>query len=172
MVQIVNIVFTAEMGCPLDLRHITNSTVNIIYRPKRPNAAIWKHRRIKSTCLLYASGKIVCTGSKSVAEGRKDIRQYARMLQKMDYNIRVKNISVRNCTAIHSLLGTLNLPNLVTGLDARYEPELFPAAMLKREGVHYTCFHTGKILITGFKSTETLDEVIYPTLLELELLTN
>ncbi len=46
----------------------------------------------------------------------------------------------------------------------------FPAAMFRKETVHFTCFHTGSVLITGIKSELLLDDVVVPTLLELELL--
>ena len=172
MVHFVNVAITANMGTRLDLKHITNSYINIIYRPKRPNAAVWKHRKMKSTCLLFASGKMVCTGSKSIEEGRRDIRRFARILQKLGYDIHLKDIIVRTITACHALQGPLPLVDLVSGMGATYEPELMPAAMLRSEGVHFCCFHTGRVVITGFKSLKTLDEVIYPTLLELECFTN
>ena len=172
MVNIVNIVFTADVGSRMDLKLIANSHINIIYRPKQPNAVIWRHRNIKSTCLLFASGKMVCTGSKSIDEGRRDIRRYARILQKLGCNIHLKNITVRNITANHRLQGPLPLVEVVKELGASYEPELImPAAMMKREGVHFSCFHNGRVTITGFKSQETLDEVVYPILLELECFT-
>ena len=50
-----------------------------------------------------------------------------------------------------------------------YEPEIFPALNFKIEGVNFCCFHTGKVVITGIKTTTQIHDAVYPTLIELEL---
>jgi transcription initiation factor TFIID TATA-box-binding protein len=73
-------------------------------------------------------------------------------------------------SAYYRIDGTLSMNSMVRDMGVTYEPELFPAAMMRRAGVHFTCFHNGKILITGLRSEGVLEDVALPTLIELELL--
>ena len=69
----------------------------------------------------------------------------------------------------HTLSSGLDLKHLSVDRDVVYEPELFPSLNFKREGVHFCCFHTGKVVITGVTSSQQEDEVVCLTLIELEL---
>lgn len=172
MAKITNVVLTAELGCALDLKHVTNSAFFIRYNPKIFSGVIWSHRKLRATCLLFKNGKLVCTGAKSISGGRKSIRQYARILQKMGYAVNLQNIRVRTMSAVHTLQGRIKPEALVEFLGAVYEPEIFSAVRLRKEGIHYTCFHTGKVIITGIKSMKDFEEKLCETLLEMECLTN
>ena len=43
----------------------------------------------KTTALIFASGKMVCTGARSEEDSRKAARQYAKIIQKLGYEIEV-----------------------------------------------------------------------------------
>ena len=53
-----------------------------------------------------------------------------------------------------------------------YEPELFPTLNFKRDVVNFCRYHTGKVVITGIKCISQIDNVVLPTLIELELYTH
>jgi TATA-box binding protein (TBP) (component of TFIID and TFIIIB) len=53
--------------------------------------------------------------------------------------------------------------------DFKYDPELFPAIMFKRQGIHFTLHFSGTLLITGIKGHRDLENVVYPTILELSV---
>jgi TATA-box binding protein (TBP) (component of TFIID and TFIIIB) len=72
-------------------------------------------------------------------------------------------------SAYYHMDGALSKTDLVKEMGATYEPELFPAVMLRRGGVHFTCFHIGKVIVTGI-CDESIMEAVMPTLIELELL--
>lgn len=40
--------------------------------------------------------------------------------------------------------------------------------MLRRNDIHFTCHLSGSLLITGIKRLKELDEIVYPTLVEIE----
>ena len=71
----------------------------------------------------------------------------------------------------HTISSDLDLKRLSFDRDVVYEPELFPSLNFKRKGVNFCCFHTGKVVITGVTSPQQEDEVVCPTLIELELYT-
>jgi transcription initiation factor TFIID TATA-box-binding protein len=82
----------------------------------------------------------------------------------------LKPIKIVTMSAYYRIDGTLSVDAMVRDMGATYEPELFPAAMLRRAGVHFTCFHIGKVIVTGIRDERMLEDVVIPTLIELEML--
>jgi len=66
--KLQNIVSTAYLNKTLNLREIALKAKNVEYKPKRFAAAIMRIRDPKTTALIFASGKMVCTGAKSEEE--------------------------------------------------------------------------------------------------------
>mgnify|MGYP006108934767 CR=1 FL=1 len=68
--QLVNIVSTASLLSNaifrLDLRQIALWCRNVEYNPKRFSAAVMRIREPKATGLIFATGKIVITGAKTI----------------------------------------------------------------------------------------------------------
>ena len=58
-----NIVSTVNLGVRLDLKNIALHARNAEYNPKRFAAVIMRIREPKTTSLIFASGKMVCTGT-------------------------------------------------------------------------------------------------------------
>ncbi|TVU30607.1 hypothetical protein EJB05_22237 [Eragrostis curvula] len=137
-----NIVSTVNLDCQLDLKEIALKARNAEYNPKRFAAVIMRIREPKTTALVFASGKMVCTGAKSEEHSKLAARKYARIIQKLDYPARFK-----------------------------YEPELFPGLIyrMKHPKIVLLVFVSGKIVLTGAKTREeiyTAFENIYPVLTE------
>ena len=63
---IQNIVCTVNLGCKLDLKNIALHARNAEYNPKRFAAVIMRIRQPRTTALVFSSGKMVCTGAKSM----------------------------------------------------------------------------------------------------------
>ena len=81
--QLQNIVSTAHLNAKLDLYDIGLKGKNVEYKPKRFAAAIMRIREPKTTALIFASGKMVCTGAKSEADSYTAAQQYAKALKKI-----------------------------------------------------------------------------------------
>ena len=79
------------------------------------------------------------------------------------------DVKIITVSVSHTLSGGLDLYRLAEERSLLYEPEIFPALNFKIEGVNFCCFHTGKVVITGIKTTTQIDDAVYPTLIELEL---
>ena len=69
--------------------------------PQRFAAVIMRIRDPKTTALIFASGKMVCTGAKSEEKSRLAARKYCRILQKLDYDAQFK-------VALHSIIFNTN----------------------------------------------------------------
>ena len=81
----------------------------------------------------------------------------------------LSDLRVLTMSAVHTLSGRIRYPNLVMGMGATYEPEVFHAAMIRRGGVHFTVFATGKVVMTGIKDEQCIDNLVYPTLMEIDI---
>lgn len=84
--KLQNIVSTANLNCKnLDLREIGRKCRNVEYKPKRFAAAIMRIREPRTTALIFASGRMVCTGAKSEDDSRKAAMKYAKDIKKIGY---------------------------------------------------------------------------------------
>ena len=68
--ELQNIVSTANLGIPLDLKNIVLNCRNAEYNPRRFAAVIIRIREPKTTALIFSSGKMVITGAKSEDQSR------------------------------------------------------------------------------------------------------
>ena len=169
MAKITNIVVYADLNCSFNLKPLAQTLNNVIYNPSKFNALIWNHRHIKGNCLLFKNGRMICNGTSRWKDARKSLRQYTRILQKLHYTVQLKSIKLITMSAAYTLSTKVNYSTLLTHFShVTYEPELFHAAMLKKNNINFTVFHTGKVIITGIK--EDLNVTVNPTLMEIELL--
>ncbi|RXH83812.1 hypothetical protein DVH24_009247 [Malus domestica] len=159
----------------------TNSVVSL----QRFAAVIMRIREPKTTALIFASGKMVCTGAKSEEQSRLAARKYARVIQKLGFPAKFKVLS-RSLSNTHMLYADFKIQNIVGSCDVKfsirlealvvshcafssYEPEIFPGLIyrMKQPKIVLLIFVSGKIVLTGAKArTETYEafENIYPVL--------
>ncbi|MES9971551.1 MAG: hypothetical protein ABW092_16080 [Candidatus Thiodiazotropha sp.] len=170
--RLTNIVYSANIRCTIDLQMLCQRVENARYHPQRFPALIWKDSHFGGNCLVFSNGKINCNGrAATFREGRRRLKQYARRLLHFYPHGKLTDVKRLTASACHELSGSLILDNLAREAKASFHPEIFPALVLKKEGVTFSCFHSGKIIITGIKRTKDLDRIVYPTIIELELYT-
>ena len=169
--MITNVVCTSTLNCDIDLRTLVGKTTNIIYDPAKYSGASWKHPKIGGHCNVYSTGKLTVNGKvQSIREAKRRLRRYARCIQKYGWNVTLSEIKIVTISASFKTCGPLNLYNIIKHYSGGYEPELFPAAMFTKDSIHFTCFHTGSVLMTGIKKENQLFDICIPILIELPLL--
>ncbi|MBZ3872100.1 TATA-box-binding protein [Sciurus carolinensis] len=94
--QLQNIVSTVNLGCKLDLKTIALRARNAEYNPKRFAAVIMRIRELRTTVLIFSSGKMVCTGAKSEEQSRLAARKYARVVQKLGFPAKFLDFKIQN----------------------------------------------------------------------------
>ena len=156
-VAIQNVVSTTNLGTPLNLKEIAMQARNTEYNPKRFAAVVMRIREPRTTALLFASGKMVCTGSKSEDCAKLATKKFIKILQKMQYPVRD-----RNNFCVQNIVGSVD-----TGFSVRvegiafehanfctYEPEIFPGLIYRmmRPHVVLLIFVSGKVVLTGAKT--------------------
>ena len=166
-----NVVCIGNLHCNLDLNFISCSTLNTVYNPGRFSGLVWQHRNIEKRCLLFKTGKIICSGS-SEAIARTSIRRFARILQKKGNIISSLSISLLTISMTYDFGMKLDLCECSRYVPfSIYDPSSYNGLIITRGNIKMICFTTGKILITGVKKGTDVTSRVMPTLLELELFT-
>jgi len=172
-----NIVATVNLDCKLDLKTIAFHARNVEYNPKRFAAAIMRIRNPKTTALIFASGKMVCTGAKTEALAREAARKYAKVIIKLGFPAQFKDFKIQNMVGSCDVRFPIRLEGLAWshGHFAQYEPELFPGLIYRMQlpKIVLLIFVSGKIVLTGGKRREDIYQAfenIYPVLTEFKKL--
>ena len=131
-------------------------------------------REPKATALIFGSGKLVITGTKSSHNSSLATKKIAYILERIGFrpddhiNFKVQNIvGTVDCGFPIRLEGVAFAHPTYTS----YEPELFPGLIyrLSQPKVVLLVFVSGKVVITGAKTEESLVEGlkrVFPMLLE------
>lgn len=167
-----NIVSTVNLNCKLDLKVIALRARNAEYNPRRFAAVIMRIREPKTTALIFATGKMVCTGAKSEAESKFAARRYTKIVEKCGIKgVQFKDFKIQNIVGSTDVKFPIRLEYLACAHAAfvTYDPELFPGLIyrMKNPEVVLLIFASGKIVITGAKvrdDTYKAFDNIYPVL--------
>lgn len=163
--QTQNVVVSASIHRDLPLEKLATKLERAEYNPEQFPGLILKMDVPKASALLFSSGKIICTGTKSIREARKAIDAIVKKLEAIGLKVTGKpDIEVQNMVASGSVGGKLNLNEIVFKFEnTEYEPEQFPGLVYKLPDSHITflLFGTGKIVVTGAKSEREIIESVY-----------
>tara|TARA_Y100000310_G_C20663547_1_gene806163 strand:- start:569 stop:1114 length:546 start_codon:yes stop_codon:yes gene_type:complete len=157
-----NIVATASLGKPVSLTKLARTQTNTEYNPEQFPGLVLRVKKPKSAVLVFSSGNLVCTGTKSLAQVKEVINQVIKQLAKIGVKITAKpKITVQNIVASGSINMKLNLNYLALALEnTEYEPEQFPGLVYKliEPNATFLLFSNGKLVCTGTKNKKQLDE--------------
>lgn len=157
-VEIENVVATADLGQHLDLDAILTVTPGAKYNPQRFPGLVYKLKKPKTTTLLFASGKMVCTGARSAKSAKAAISQVIKELRSQGIIIIAKpDTEIENIVASGDLGGRIDLEIVAERLcKTMYEPEQFPGLIyyMNEPKAVLLIFASGKVVCAGAK-TET-----------------
>ncbi|CAH1098750.1 unnamed protein product [Psylliodes chrysocephalus] len=170
-ITLQNCVSTVDLQTTLDLETINARTRNSEFNPSRFHGVIMRLREPRTTALIFRSGKIVCTGARNEYDGLLASKKFAKIIQKLGFNIKFCNFKIQNLVATCDLRFPIKLENLnmMHGQFSSYEPELFPGLVYRmvKPRLVILVFVNGKIVFTGAKSREDIKEALnnmYPIL--------
>jgi transcription initiation factor TFIID TATA-box-binding protein len=159
--KIQNIVATTSLGKPVPLTKLARTQPNTEYNPETFPGLVLRIKEPKSAVLVFSSGNLVCTGTKSVGQVNKVILAVIKQLKKINVKITIKpKITVQNIVASGSIDLKLNLNFLALEMEnTEYEPEQFPGLVYKliEPNATFLLFSNGKLVCTGTKNKKQLD---------------
>ena len=159
-VEIVNVVASTGIGQEINLKQATLALDGADYDPKRFPGLVYRTKEPKTAALIFRSGKIVCTGAKSINDVYKGLEKVFQSLRNIGIDVKgTPEIKVQNIVASADLHSVLNLNAIATGLgleNIEYEPEQFPGLVYRVSDpkVVILLFGSGKLVITGGKKPE------------------
>ena len=108
--KIQNIVATTSLGKDVPLTKLAKTIPNTEYNPEQFPGLVLRIKQPKSAVLVFSSGNLVCTGTKSIAQVREVINQVIKQLARIGVKITDKpKITVQNIVASGSINVNLNL---------------------------------------------------------------
>ena len=160
--KIQNIVATTSLEKPIPLTKLARTQPNTEYNPETFPGLVLRVKQPKSAVLVFSSGNLVCTGTKSVAQVKQVIQEVIKQLKKINVKITIKpKITVQNIVASGTINLKLNLNFLAIEMDnTEYEPEQFPGLVYKlnEPTATFLLFSNGKLVCTGTKNKQQLDD--------------
>jgi len=167
--KIENVVASTSLGKELDLQAIAlvlggEQFPGLIYRLKEPKTAI----------LLFRSGKVVCTGAKSLEHVKTAIDLVAKQIGAAGIPVN-KNpeIVVQNIVATSDLAAQIDLNAIAISLGGgkvEYEPEQFPGLVYRIDEpkVVVLLFGSGKLVCTGARTPADVEKAVEKITAELK----
>jgi len=164
-IKIVNIVVSTSLEHDIPLEKMAAVLPNTEYNPEQFPGLVIRIKDPKTSALIFSSGKVVCTGARTLEKVDESIAKIIESLKKINIDIKIKPvITVQNVVASGTIGMDLNLNKLAMKLDnTEYEPEQFPGLVYKLAEAKSTflLFSNGKIVCTGTKSKEQVFIVIH-----------
>ncbi len=163
-IQVVNIVVSSSLEHDIPLEKMAATLSNTEYNPEQFPGLVIRIKDPKTSALIFSSGKIVCTGARSLDKVRESLIKIVESVEKIGIKIKITpEINVQNIVASGDIGMDLNLNTLAMKLDnTEYEPEQFPGLVYKLRDAKATflLFSNGKIVCTGTKSEDEVHSAV------------
>jgi len=165
-IKIENVVASMSLGTELDLQSIALALDNAEYEPEQFPGLVCRLKEPKTAALLFRSGKMVCTGAKSIDAVGKAVDIVTAKIEASGVKVnRNPEITVQNIVASSDLGAALNLNAIGIGLGlekVEYEPEQFPGLVYRMTDpkVVVLLFSSGKLVCTGAKKPADAERAV------------
>ena len=155
-----NVVATGDLRQSIDLIQIDTTFEKTEYNPDRFPGLVYRIKVPKTSTLIFRTGKMVCTGSRSEEQAVIAINKVVKELKKGGIKIKNKPIcEVQNIVASVDLGGQIDLEEVARQLPrSMYEPEQFPGVILRASEPKavFLIFSSGKLVCTGTKQEKDI----------------
>ncbi|MGB7532888.1 MAG: TATA-box-binding protein [Halobacteriota archaeon] len=165
-IKVENVVANARIADELDLNYIESQLEDAVFTKKKFPGLVYRTKEPKSAFLIFRSGKVVCTGSKTEEGVRKVMDKLSADLRGIGVEVvEHPEFRVQNIVASASVGRELNLGAIVLGLELEgmeYEPEVFPGLVyrIKEPKSAILIFSSGRLVITGGKTIEDCEKSV------------
>lgn len=155
-IRIENIVASASLNVVIPLEKIVSKLEGMEYEPEQFPGLVYRMDKPKAAALIFGSGKIVCTGARSITDVKIVFKKVVKIVEAVRVKVpKVYKMQVENIVASAKLDGKLNLDKIAFDLEnSEYEPEQFPGLVYRMESpkVAFLLFGSGKVVCTGGRS--------------------
>ena len=158
-IHIENVVVSSGIGQELDLQSLAMDLAGADYDPENFPGLVYRSDNPRATTLIFRSGKLVCTGAKSIDGAETAVENVIERLEELNITVERQPITVQNVVSSGDLDTGLNLNAIAIGLgleNVEYEPEQFPGLVYRLDDPNSVVllFGSGKCVITGTKNAD------------------
>ncbi len=163
-IKIENVVAFTTLNISISLNKLVGAVENTEYEPEQFPGLVYRPTEPKSAALIFSSGKIVCTGTKSIEMAHTAMTKVVDKIKGSGIRVPKKYpIEVENIVASAKIKADLNLEDIAFSLDnAEYEPEQFPGLVyrINEPRVAFLLFSSGKIICTGAHNVDDIHRAL------------
>ena len=163
-IKVENVVAFASLGVDIPLEKLVKEVENTEYEPEQFPGLVYRPTNPRAAALIFSSGKVVCTGAKSIENAKIAMQKVADTIRSVGIQVPKKfPIEVENIVASSKIKAQLNLEEIAFMLEnAEYEPEQFPGLVFRitEPRVAFLLFSSGKIICTGAHSIEDVNRAL------------
>lgn len=162
---VVNVVATASVNQVVDLHELTKHG-EIFYDSDLygGRVAYFKSNDMQGKVSIFSSGKMISAGTRSEEQAYRELDLAAKFLVKKGYAKQANlHFKTQNLVVTADFGNSVNLEKLAQDRIAIYEPEQFPAALVrfaKPCRASILVFASGKTVITGLTSQQQIEPTI------------
>ncbi len=171
-IRIENIVASGSLGIQVPLQKIVSKVEGTEYEPEQFPGLVLRMNNPKSAALIFSSGKIVCTGTRTQKDLKKALKRIVSVLRSSSIKVPSKfNFRIENIVSSTKLNARIDLDKVAFEMEnSEYEPEQFPGLVLrfKNPNVAFLLFGSGKIVCTGARKTKDVKIAINRLVKELK----
>jgi transcription initiation factor TFIID TATA-box-binding protein len=166
IIKIENIVAFAQVSDLLDIKLLNEKIPNSSYNPNEFEGISIKYENPKAATLILSTGKVVCTGAKTVEDVEKTIKKTIKKIKEVGFDIKKGyKIQIENLIASTDFKKEMHLSSIASGLimqNMEYHPEEFPGLIYRMDDqcTELILFSSGKLVCTGAKSLEDATSAI------------
>ncbi len=163
-IKVHNVVASGAFDKKVPLSRLSVCLKRTEYEPEQFPGLVYRLENPKAAALIFNSGKIVCTGTKSVEEAHIAVGNLLKDIQALDIDVTsINDLTIQNMVASTCFNTELNLNKIAFDLEGtEYEPEQFPGLVyrMKDPKVVFLLFKSGKVICTGAKSHEMIHKSV------------
>jgi len=162
--KIENVVAFTSLGKDIPLLDVANKLPDAEYSPESFPGVVYRISDPRAATLIFSSGKIVCTGAKSIEKARIAMHRVVDDIRNLKIKLPTKfDIKIENIVASTQIKAKYNLEEIAFALDnVEYEPEQFPGLVFRisEPRVAFLLFGSGKIICTGARSIKDIHSAL------------
>lgn len=164
--KVENVVASSSMESKIDLVKASEVLEGAEYDKEKFPGLVFRIKDPKTAILLFSSGKVVCTGGKTMEDARVSVNKVKDLLNEHGLETSDEvDVKVQNIVASYGLKHDLNLNSvaMTLGLErVEYEPEQFPGLVYRPRDcdVVLLLFGSGNMVCTGAKDIPALEEAV------------
>jgi len=165
-INIENIIASAQIADELNVQQLADNIPDAKYSPEEFPGLILHFDVPKTAALLFSSGKVICTGAKTLGDANSAIKKLIKKISSVGTSVSKKpEVKIQNIVASAVLKKELHLSTVAKGLllhNVEYEPEKFPGLIYRMDdfGAALLIFSSGKLVCTGAKKMEDVSSAI------------